>query len=401
MKTTSLPTVFRTTRTNRRVARVSCFTLIELLVVIAIIAILAGLLLPAFGAARKKARAVKCINNLHQLHMAYAAIMADKTGGGENFQRNSAMVGWPVMWLQALKGSRSLFVCPEDKSPTSTVAEAIVDLYETRPGNQWEYTYSRALFEFGATTYREGGDCNYSGGNVFTAYYGFAWVDMGNNLLILRDFGSVSNMPYQYTRLGDGQTIRLADDTLQEAGQVGYSPTSTNVTLSNASSMNWPTKTAYPDGVTWTRGFAYRYDLRDVAGNLLETDITRNLFTRVVPLLPTSYALNLRAVCVGSAWPATADTILLLDFFKPDCMVRPINGCNVVTNIVGGVPSYDNLPWFKVVLDDPAVTWTNASFARHNGKCNVLFASGRIEALKPEEIDPNVGANVTNYWLPK
>lgn len=62
---------YRVNRMRISPKRLRGFTLIELLVVITIISVLAALLSPAIATARNRGRMASCINNLHQLGLAF------------------------------------------------------------------------------------------------------------------------------------------------------------------------------------------------------------------------------------------------------------------------------------------------------------------------------------------
>ncbi len=115
-------------------------TLIEILVVITILSVLFSMLLPAYKAARERARRIVCLNNVKEMCLAVEMYKQDFDGwyptcgwdftqddfndwGGDWGAGNFPNLGvpWGQCWLDAiapyLKGEEKIFICPSDPAP--------------------------------------------------------------------------------------------------------------------------------------------------------------------------------------------------------------------------------------------------------------------------------------------
>jgi len=87
--------------------RYRAFTLIEMLCVIAIIGILAALLLPALAQGKEKARRIQCVNNLHEMGVAFNIFAHDH--GGQFPMRVPAKEGGALEAVEAASRVQSAF----------------------------------------------------------------------------------------------------------------------------------------------------------------------------------------------------------------------------------------------------------------------------------------------------
>lgn len=97
------------------------FTLIELLVVVAILALLASLLLPALATAKAKGPAIRCLNNLRQLQVAWLQYAHDND---DRLPKNnlSGRGGDSELWYNWVAGSMWY-----DENPDSTNRWNLID----------------------------------------------------------------------------------------------------------------------------------------------------------------------------------------------------------------------------------------------------------------------------------
>ncbi len=105
------------------------FTLIELLVVIAIIAILAAILLPTLAAARGRAQGLICLNNTHQLTLAWQLYTDDHDG---RLPDNLVMKEWSARNNLNWVNNVMTWDTHPDNTNQATITQAALGIYAQR-----------------------------------------------------------------------------------------------------------------------------------------------------------------------------------------------------------------------------------------------------------------------------
>jgi len=137
--------------------------------------------------------------------------------------------------------------------------------------------------------------------------------------------------------------------------------------------VNPESDTRVDGGYTWESGHAYWFELIGPDGQVLQSPFTIGFQWEFLGAGRCSYGMNVAV----ERFKRDGNKILLVEYGKPVARVVDPN----VTDLASG-------------------GWMHWVRPRHGGTLNVLFADGRVETMKPGEINPAVLKLQHYYWRP-
>lgn len=335
-----------------------------MLVVIAIIGILASMLIPAGIKAVKTARRIKCASNLANIYRAYRAWHSDILTLFNPSPLPS--LGWAGLLSGYFNKDDASFVCPEDRNPR-------------RYGGICASLYLQG-FRSGALPLESGGACpiepgtyhrRLNGATITTLKASSTYGRINEPWTISWDKWTITVNPTGGYISVDGTELAWPDGYLNYKYQAPPYLEHINGTKINPIPYGERPRSSY---IFYKSDSSGTYDLRNIP---IKTTIIKRC----------SYGMNDldlkgKAVTGGGTiyWNITyeylrkdlpRETVLFMDY----------------TNVV--IRASLGLPWGDA-----------SSFARHNGKCNVLFVDGSIKCIDPVELNPADTNNYVKYWRP-
>jgi len=319
------------------------FTLVELLVVIAIIALLIAFLAPNLSSALRHARTVQCANNLKRIG---EGVMNRRAALGTDWDNRLLAGTWPQALPPYVGGETGIFLCPEDRDPTTVGGDFPVQM-AISPNHTWP----------GITHY-----CDLVPGPMcrkMSVDQHAVWFNGGGGPV--PDYDGPEGFPVTYF---------LTFEDIEGGGDMDCNDCQVKVELD---ANNVPT--FYPADL-WS-GYMMFFVWSADHTNALDSD----------PPLAV-YPNETRSVtAVGG---------------------RASYGMNDdVARLAGGTGKILAVDYEQIVADSSQDQWSDwhdennvPTFARHGGKMNVLHMDGSGKLRRPDDIDPAEESVAERCWQP-
>jgi prepilin-type N-terminal cleavage/methylation domain-containing protein len=331
----------------------SAFTLVELMVVISILVLLIAILSPSFRAMKAAARTTVCATRLHGISTAYSTRKA-----AERINSYGAMTAssWPGVLLSYLGQSKEAMICPEDDARPTGGSEVDLSAYSIYDKSTKFYM---ALSEA-----------------PLTAKLNQSQYDIFNPLEATKN-----RVPPAYMDDGTGVWWFCFEDLrTDEAGTAGGGDRDFDDIQILCRDLGFGRiELNFKKGGS-SHGFAFCDENRQIVPGydpLTGTSLKYEIAAKVASL---SYGMNSRV----DKMPPGGKTILAMDYELS------------VVNTGGSSPTSTIDDWTQ----PPHYKAPSLTFARHNGRVNVLWSGNEVTLENPSDINPGIEAIKLLYWVP-